>query len=485
MLFGYVDEIAKIRQKNPNLVEQQALFFTFLTFPWLAAVDVLTDEQRAYQDRRKPEIAQLGFDGERAKQVLNEILAADVHLRECCPTALQLAGYFDAHFLTSAADAKREGAAQERLEFAFENFEAMTYHQRFRRIALSHLFNFDMAGDSIVLEGSALLGDIRIERLDTRAIPAILGESGFQAFLHPPGIGNCFVFEEEGASDVDDVQWLSEKRQKALYFAQVLQYYKDGVVHLGYSAPVFLPEWPGQVRRSGLFFLGELRRMAYESGNKPYLIDDAAKDQLDVWWKAATARPTLEALAERKGRLRQATWRAGEYYESSHVRIDPVDRLIAIAIGFESLFSPSDQGELNFRICQTAAQFLGENPVERQQIFSSLKKMYRRRSEIVHGTYDLDKYVSGLFVKSEELDVWAGYLRRAMVGFLALYLNGTGDAERDPILARITELNFDESKRAKLRDDSDFEKALRELLVGVQVGPTDSAGARWSSPATV
>ena len=111
--------------------------------------------------------------------------------------------------------------------------------------------------------------------------------------------------------------------------------------------------------------------------------------------------------------------------------------------------------------------------------------MYRRRSEIVHGTYDLDKYVSGLFVKSEELDVWAGYLRRAMVGFLALYLNGTGDAERDPILARITELNFDESKRAKLRDDSDFEKALRELLVGVQVGPTDSAGARWSSPATV
>ena len=51
--------------------------------------------------------------------------------------------------------------------------------------------------------------------MNAGAIPAVLGESSFQAFLHPPGIGNCFVFEEDGASDVDDVRWLSEKRQKA------------------------------------------------------------------------------------------------------------------------------------------------------------------------------------------------------------------------------------------------------------------------------
>jgi hypothetical protein len=352
------------------------------------------------------------------------------------------------------------------LEFAFEAFEALTYHQRFRRIALSHLFNVEMAGDHIVIQGTAPLGDIRIERVNTHAIPAILGESGFQAFLHPAGVGNCFVFEEEAASAIDDLQWISEKRQKALFFAQVLQYYKDGVVHLGYSVPVFLPEWAGQVRRYGVFFLGELRRLPYESGNKPYLIDATAKEQLDLWWKAATAKTTIEALAYRKGRLRQATWRAGEYYESSHRRTDPVDRLIAIAIGFESLFSPSDQGELNFRICQTAAQFLGQSPAERLQIFSDLKKMYKRRSEIVHGTYDLDKYASGQFVTAGELDTWAGYLRRAMAGFLALYLTGDRNAEREPILARIAELNFDESKRAKLSEDSDLERVLRQLSAG-------------------
>ena len=466
MLFDFADKIAKIRQDNADLAERQPLFFTFLTFPWLVAADALTEDQRLYQDGRKVEIAQLGFDGERAKQTLDDILAKDRHLRECCPSPLQLAAYFDAHFLTSAADAKRQGASLGRLEFAFEAFEALTYHQRFRRIALSHLFNVEMAGDHIVIQGTAPLGDIRIERVNTHAIPAILGESGFQAFLHPAGVGNCFVFEEEAASAIDDLQWISEKRQKALFFAQVLQYYKDGVVHLGYSVPVFLPEWAGQVRRYGVFFLGELRRLPYESGNKPYLIDATAKEQLDLWWKAATAKTTIEALAYRKGRLRQATWRAGEYYESSHRRTDPVDRLIAIAIGFESLFSPSDQGELNFRICQTAAQFLGQSPAERLQIFSDLKKMYKRRSEIVHGTYDLDKYASGQFVTAGELDTWAGYLRRAMAGFLALYLTGDRNAEREPILARIAELNFDESKRAKLSEDSDLERVLRQLSAG-------------------
>jgi hypothetical protein len=273
------------------------------------------------------------------------------------------------------------------------------------------------------------------------------------------------VLEEEGASDVDDVQWLHERRQKALFFAQVLQYHKDGVVHLGYSTPVFLPDWAGQVRRSGVFFLGELRRSPYESGKTPYSVDAAAKEGLERWWSAATARPTLDALANKTGKLRQAIWRAGDYYESSHRRTDSVDRLIALAIGFESLFSPGDRAEINFRICQTAAQFLGENPAERQQIFSDLKGMYRRRSEIVHGSYDLDKYLSGEFVRAAELDVWAGYLRGAIVGFLALYLK-TRDVGRDRILERVTNLNFDDSKRIELREESDLDSAFRQIASG-------------------
>ena len=78
------------------------------------------------------------------------------------------------------------------------------------------MFNFEMEGNSTMFEAENATANIRIERLDASTIPSILGESGFQAFLHPAGIGDCFVVEEEGASALDDFKWLVEKRQKSL-----------------------------------------------------------------------------------------------------------------------------------------------------------------------------------------------------------------------------------------------------------------------------
>jgi hypothetical protein len=467
-LFGFAEQVAVIRDTNPNLAAQQPRFFSFLTYPWLVQAEGFTQEQIGYLERRKIEIAQLGFDGHQAKNDLLEILRNDKHLRECCPTPFQLATHFDSYFVTFVGDLKRQRAPKERMEFAFDEFESLTYHQgRFRRIAISHLFNFQMTGNGVTFTGREPVGDVRIERLDSTTIPAILGESGSQAFLHPPAIGDCFIFDEGGSSDLDDGQWLEERRVKASFFAQVLQYLKDGVIHLGYSVPAFLPAWAGQVRRSGLFFLGEPRRIPYESGRRPYVLDDPAKEQMNLWWKAATAKTITAALANQKGKLRQAIWRAGDYYELSHRQPNPVERLISIAISFEALFSPSDQAELNFRICQTAAQFVGGNPVEKQNVFMQLKEMYSLRSKIVHGTYDLDKYVSGKFVTAEAVDVWAGYLRRALIRFLAIYLKGHTTAERDQILNRISEVNFDDSKAIALGEESDIEAYFCRVVADV------------------
>ena len=185
--------------------------------------------------------------------------------------------------------------------------------------------------------------------MNAGAIPAVLGESSFQAFLHPPGIGNCFVFEEDGASDVDDVRWLSEKRQKA---CTSLRSSSTTRMALFTSAtPRRYSFRNGQDRLDALAcsFSANCVVSRTRVGTSPTLLTLRPRINSRCGGKAATARPTIEALADRKGRLRQATWRGGEYYESSHVRTDPVDRLIAIAIGFESLFSPSDQGDLNFR----------------------------------------------------------------------------------------------------------------------------------------
>ncbi|HEU5403706.1 MAG TPA: hypothetical protein VFU86_20290 [Terriglobales bacterium] len=464
LLMEYVQIIAALRDANPNMAQQWPQFFLFLTYPWIVDQTSFTRDQRQFLEQRKAEIQALKFDGETAKKRLAEVLASDRHLAECCPTLLHLANFFDTFFFTPVADAKRQGTAKERLDFAYDEFESLTYHQgRFKRITLSHLFNFDMEGNSLSFEGTAKTTNIRIERLDASTIPGILGESGFQAFLHPTGIGDCFVVDEEGASAIDDFAWLVEKRNKALVFAQMLQYFQDGVAHVGYSVPVFQPPWANQIRRSGLFFLGEPRRLPYGNGKKLYMVGAAEKDRLARWWKAATNPRIASHIANKKGKLRQAIYRAGQYYESSHGRADNVERLLALAIAVESLFSPSDKGELRFRIAQSAAQLIGNTPEERERIFKSISRMYDRRSALVHGSYDVNDYDSGKFVTATEIDEWASCVRRGLLGFLTLYLRGDQQAARDPILERIAESNFDTARGDALRGDADIDSFFAEL----------------------
>jgi hypothetical protein len=467
LLDGFVDIVARLRNENPQLVQQWPQFFLFLTYPWIVDHTLLTADQRTFLERRTKEIQDLGFDGDATKKKLEEILANDTHLRDCCATLLNLANFLDTFYITSVADAKRHGAAKERLDYAYDEFESLAYHQgRFKRIALSHIFNFEIDGNSAIIEGSSAGTNIRIERLDASTIPRILGESGFQAFLHPTGIGNCFVVEEEIASAVDDINWINDKRQKALFFAQVLQYFQDGVVHIGYSVPVFHPPWVNQIRRFGLFFLGEPRRTPYLDGSKPYAISAASIERLGKWWKAATSEELVRRLANKNGKLRQAIYRAGEYYESNHSRLGNVERLLDLAIALESLFSPTDKGELKFRISQSAAQFIGSTPAEREHLFKAVSTLYDRRSKLVHGSYDVHDYDSGRFVLAAEVDEWAAIVRSALVRFLAIYFRGDLNAPREPIMNLIGQLNFDDSKRVALAKQSDIESLFAELRLG-------------------
>jgi hypothetical protein len=464
LVLQYVSLVAKIKDSNPRLAQEWPQLFVFLSSPWIVDQNQLSNDHREFLERRKREISELKFDGAEVKKQLEEVRASDRHIAECCPTLLHLASFLDTFFITQVADASRQGLSRERLDFAFEEFASITYRQgRFKRIALSHIFNFDMEGNSARFEGDNPAANVRIERLDASTIPEILGESGLQAFLHPSGIGDCFVVEEEGASENDDFKWLVEKRQKALTFAQVLQYFQDGVVHIGYSVPFFQPNWANRIRRAGLFFLGEPRRFPYEGAKKMYTIRPAENERLSRWWRVATTERIVAFIANKKGKLRQAIYRAGQYYESSHQRADAVERLLALAVAIESLFSPSDKGELRFRIAQSAAQFIGSKPQERGKIFKSVSKMYDRRSALVHGSYDVDEYDAGKFVSTDEIDEWAAYLRRALLGFLTLYLKGDMQADREPVLRRISEANFNDAEGDNLRKEADIEALFAEL----------------------
>src|ERR1700729_4275313 len=115
-LFRFADQLVALHRSNAQLPEQ--LPFVTLTFSWLVDLSTMSQDQRNYQEQRKGEISALGFDGDFAKGQLEETLANDKHLRECCPSPLQLAAYFDSHFLNATVLAMLAGASQERLASA-------------------------------------------------------------------------------------------------------------------------------------------------------------------------------------------------------------------------------------------------------------------------------------------------------------------------------------------------------------------------------
>jgi len=147
-LFRFVDQTAAMRAKHAEL-RQQPFPFLSLAAPWIVQ-EGLDPVQQDWFARRKIELEGLGFDGVAVSQSLTAILAADKHLRECCPSPLHLAHFLDSSFVTRTAELKSKNTEQRILDLVFEEFVSVTYHQgRFKRMALSHLFNFEMDGNSL------------------------------------------------------------------------------------------------------------------------------------------------------------------------------------------------------------------------------------------------------------------------------------------------------------------------------------------------
>ena len=62
-----------------------------------------------------------------------------------------------------------------------------------------------------------------------------------------------------------------------------------------------------------------------------------------------------------------------------------------------------------------------------------------------------------------DIDEWASYVRRALLGFLTLYFRADKQALRDPTLDRIAESNFDNSRGDALRKEADIDALFAEL----------------------
>jgi hypothetical protein len=316
VVFWLADSLLTLRAKKANLFPGQTSNLLLLAYPWLAVELNPEAAQEKILAQNRHILSELGFPGEKVLAELRDVLAKDQHLATCCLTPLRLAQYLDSSIVRQIAAEKQSGATQDRLHSAYEEFEESTYRRGpFKRAVLSHLFNFEMEGNSVRID------DIRIERLMPDTIPRIIGEPGFQAFLHPSKAGDCFIVAEDSDSSVPDLEWMREEREKAILFGNLLQFYKDGVVHVGYSAIHFSPEWVNQIRKPPLFFLGTPRQVPYQNGSRKWTMMTPDKQELLRWWMLMKTPEIAAKLKNKSGKLREAIYRAATYFDESHQRV--------------------------------------------------------------------------------------------------------------------------------------------------------------------
>jgi hypothetical protein len=449
-----VNLVAQISAANPDLAREHQNLFYFFAYAWLADTgdDVGVESDLA---RRREEYAQLGFDGDRVRRELSHVMDEDRHLRECCSTLSNLAYFLDLEFIGHAAPHQNDvGITDEEYRKMFDAFSDHVYSEPFRTMALSHLYNFEA-------EDTHLRFDVvRIGRLSPHEVSLVLGEPTNQSFIHPYGVGNYFVVTE-ATGPVDDLfGWLLDERYKATEFANILQYFKDGIIHVDYTVPHFFPAWVNRIRKRGIYYVGEPHRLWYAGGQRFYRLSRAEAEQVGRWWALSLMPAVSKRLNEERNKLRQAMRRAGIFYESHHEKADATGKLIDLAIALEALFSPSDKGELTYRMAQSASFLIAEGVEERKEVYRFVKKMYSRRSALFHGQYDVDAYSDGKFVTDDEVEKLASVIRRSMLKFLVLFLRGS-NSQQD-ILNRLNLCMLDPDEAKRMSGESDINNLVDE-----------------------
>ena len=85
------------------------------------------------------------------------------------------------------------------------------------------------------------------------------------------------------------------------------------------------------------------------------------------------------------------------------------------------------------------------------------------RRELVHGQYDVKKYLAGEFVTHEDCDNWASPIRRAILAVLVLYLRGQN--KREDLLKELSLAALDSQTSEKLRSQSHLDTYFAESRI--------------------
>ena len=104
-----------------------------------------------------------------------------------------------------------------------------------------------------------------------------------------------------------------------------------------------------------------------------------------------------------------------------------------------------ENAELSYRISHRTASIVGENASEKQFIFENIRKLYNKRSNIVHGTHTKVSFAETEFL----LEV----LRVLILKFMSLSVKEYSDSK---ILDELLDAVFDANKMGEILKDSKF-----------------------------
>ena len=326
----------------------------------------------------------------------------------------------------------------------------------YQEVALFHLFNLQSNTQRLDFGDIHLIGVSGKDLAGWMALP--YGTTLLSA--NEPAIF-AVATDSQQRSPEDSAAWYRDITEQVQRLVRVLKYLQDGIVCVDFSLKFFQPSWVNDIRRAEIL-LGGTARTAYQGGTRPYRLDVAQIERLRRWFSFYTSPEVTDRLAK-KNSFREGLIRAGDYYEANHERPDPVERLIALCIALEALFSQSEtEGTLKMQL--VASQILGEDAAGTLSAFEAIRQLCEKRNKIFHGNYGLEDYYQGRFVTHDQLDEWASCIRRAILKCLALYLDGESD--RNKILSDLRNAVLNPAIRQSIRTVSDVERFIATGQIG-------------------
>jgi Apea-like HEPN len=387
---------------------------------------------------------------------LEKILSEDSHLKRCCVNIDRLAIWLDSFISEVFRLTSGVLPNDEKFSEFFAEFSDFTYKEPFKAVVYSHIFNFTTESDTLEF------GDLKIQRLDMASRSRVLNDDSIFYLLHPHNnIGEHFIVSNTTDLIENDWDWQIQERIKAEDFARLFQYFKDGVIHINYSTVYFYPEWINPIRNGGIFFYGEQRRFPHGDGSKLYTFNNVEYEIMVDWlnlYQSPDVVGKFDLETEKKNKLGKKIELAGTYFESSHTQKEDVRKLIDLAIALELIFHPHNKDEISFQLSQLAAQFLGENPEERTEIFDEIKLMYTKRSNIFHGNQEQQEKKP---VNSEEIERWSSLIRKSLLKMIVLYMRG--EESHDTIIKQIRQSLFDPCLRLKMEKETNINLLIQEV----------------------